>query len=83
MQKNFCVNKGCAGLRRGTVTKLPDTKPLKLVGCYILGQKKALVRQFGARGDSTLFGHLVICNVTEIVQHLSWLINGDIQLLAC
>ena len=40
-----------------TVTKLPDTKPLKLVGCYTPWTKKSLVRQIGARGISTLLGH--------------------------
>ena len=29
-----------------TVTKLPDAKPLQLVGCYSVGQK-SLVKQFG------------------------------------
>ena len=43
--------------QEATVIKLPDAKPLKLVGCYTPWGKMSLVRQFGARGISTLSGH--------------------------
>jgi len=37
-----------------TVTKFPDAKPLKLVGCFSPWAKKYLKWQFGACRDSSL-----------------------------
>ena len=47
---------------RATVTKLPDAKPLQLIGCFSLGTKKSLAGLAEAKLHwSSLLVHMLEC----------------------